>query len=239
MGVDKFRETCRSYGQEISQELAEKAVYTWRKVHPIIVDCWRSIDDAAKMAIRNPGKIYVGTPRTGRIRFGMTSKAGFPALVMILPSGHKLVYPKAKIVPNWSVFVNRKANKFSSYAAAVKFCNAKKIDRDQIREGSEINYWGKLPGKGGTQWGWLSTYGGKLLENATQAVAGDIMTNGALNAERAGFDIAMLVHDQALALFRQGQDHENFPAALCELPAWADGLPVEAEGGFCKFYQKD
>lgn len=214
MGPPKFRQTCVNFGQDISDQLAEKAVYAWRAANPIIVDCWKSIDEAAKAAIRNPGKIYCGTPLTGRIKFGMTEKAGFPALVMILPSGHKLIYPRARIR------------------------RVKKKYQGREYESDEIQFWGKLPGKGGKKWGWLSTYGGNLLENATQATAGDIMTNGALIAEKRGFEIAMLVHDQALDLWREGHTNEAFCEALCTLPPWAEGLPIEAEGGFAPFYRK-
>jgi len=77
------------------------------------------------------------------------------------------------------------------------------------------------------------------VENAVQAIAGDLMTEGALEAERQGFKIFMLVHDQALAEWEPGQDPEDFCRALCTLPDWAEGLPLEAEGGFVPFYKKD
>jgi DNA polymerase len=211
MGGDKFRATCANYGQEISQALADKAVAAWRAANPIIVESWKTIGIAAMNAIRNPGKIFEGT-RNGRIRFGMTKAAGFPALVMLLPSGHKLIYPHAKIV---------RANK--------KF-------RGEEYEADEIQFWGKLPMS--ANWGWCSTYGGKLLENATQATAGDVMTHGALNAERHGYEIMMLVHDQALSLVKPGQTIEEFCKLLCTLPAWAEGLPIAAEGEFVRFYKK-
>lgn len=211
MGGDKFKGTCANYGQDIPQDLADKAVAAWRAANPVIVESWKSIGQAAMDAIRYPGKIFNGT-RNGRIRFGMTKAAGFPALVMMLPSGHKLIYPHAKIE-----------------VATKKF-------RGESYEAEQVVFWGKLPMS--KNWGWVSTYGGKLLENATQATAGDIMTNGALNAERAGYEIIMLVHDQALALVREGQSMEEFANLLCTLPDWAAGLPVVAEGERVKFYKK-
>lgn len=239
MGGDKFKSTCESYGQTISQELADKAVKVWRAANPIIVESWKSIDRAAKDAIRNPGKIFNGT-RNGRIRFGMTRKAGFPALVMLLPSGHKLIYPKAYLKKTWSVFINNRPNKFYSEWQANEFVRAKSKPGKEplsVSEGDEIQFWGKLPGQSG-KWGWCSTYGGKLLENATQATAGDVLSNGVLVAEQAGFEIAMVVHDQALALYNPALTIEQFCECLCTLPDWAEGLPVEAEGAVVPFYMK-
>lgn len=100
---------------------------------------------------------------------------------------------------------------------------------------TEIVFFGHIKG---VLWGDVSTYGGKLVENITQAVAADIMANGAHKAEGAGYDIATLIHDQALSYYREGQTSEKFVQLLTDLPAWADGLPIEAEGGLVPFYKK-
>ena len=75
-----------------------------------------------------------------------------------------------------------------------------------------------------------------LVSNCTQAVAADIMAHGAVNAERKGFTIWGLIHDQALAQAKGKLD--DFVAALTELPPWAAGLPIKAEGRITPSYQK-
>jgi len=245
MGADKFKATCEGYGQNISQELAEKAVAIWRKSNPIIVSAWKSIDRAAKDAIKNPGKTFSGVT-TNRIRFGMTKKGGFSALAMLLPSGHKLIYPRAFLKPVFSVFVGRKMHKFYDQRKAEQFARdesgrilrAGKPDPGlSVSHGEEVQFWGKLPGQS-NKWGWVSSYGGKFLENACQATAGDILTNGLLIAEKAGFEVCMVVHDQALATYNPDLSIELFCKCLCDLPAWADGLPIEAEGAVVPYYLK-
>jgi DNA polymerase len=99
-----------------------------------------------------------------------------------------------------------------------------------------IHFFGNI--KGAT-WGEIHTWGGSLVENATQAVAADIMANGAHNAENAGYEIATLIHDQALAYHKPGQTPEEFVELLTNLPAWADGLPIAAEGALVPFYRKE
>ncbi len=91
----------------------------------------------------------------------------------------------------------------------------------------------------GTKWGDVETWGGKLVENAVQGIAADIMAHGAHNCENAGYKIAMLIHDQALAPQHEGQTSEEFVRLLTDLPPWAEGLPIEAEGGLVPFYKKD
>ncbi len=76
------------------------------------------------------------------------------------------------------------------------------------------------------------TYGGKLVENITQAVARDIMAEAMLRVEEYGFPIVLSVHDELVTLC---PDNDNFTEAglskiMCKLPEWATGLPVDAEG---------
>lgn len=82
-------------------------------------------------------------------------------------------------------------------------------------------------------------WGGLLTENAVQAVAADIMCNGAQNAEDAGYEICALIHDQALAYHQPHQSPEEFVKLLTDLPSWAKGLPLAAEGSLTPFYRKD
>lgn len=99
-----------------------------------------------------------------------------------------------------------------------------------------ITFYGKLPGKS-NQWGRVPTYGGKLVENATQGTAGDLMGHGLVTAIERGFDVFMLVHDEALAV-NDGRPVEEFCDAITDLPNWAAGLPLKAEGKVIPFYLK-
>lgn len=193
-------------------DLADRAVSTWREDNPEIVAAWKSLDVAAKNALRNPGKVFKGTDK---ISFGVTEKPGFRALVMRLPSGHTLIYPKAKLV--WKGEPGDKVNWDDNF-------------------NTEIQFWGKIPMK--STWGWCKTYGGKLLENATQGICGDFMANGAVIAAKHGYHAFMLVHDELVGPQYEGQDHETLCKHLCSLPSWAAGMPLAAEGETIPFYKK-
>lgn len=99
-----------------------------------------------------------------------------------------------------------------------------------------ITFYGRLPDHTG-RWGRVATYGGKLVENATQGTAGDFMGHGAVTALDRDFDVFLLVHDQALAS-EDGRPVEEFVAALTDLPPWADGMPLKAEGKIVPYYLK-
>lgn len=106
----------------------------------------------------------------------------------------------------------------------------------RITDEDGFTYYGQIPGT--AKWGRVNLYGGKILENATQGIAADIMGGGSVNAEKAGFEIFMLVHDQALAHAQPGRLQE-FIAALTKLPDWATGLPLTADGEEAPYYRKD
>ena len=103
--------------------------------------------------------------------------------------------------------------------------------------GDRITFYGQIPGK--AIWGRIETYGGMLVQGATQGVAADCMGVGAINATKAGHNIIMLVHDEAVRTTR-GSAHtlEHFIKCLTDMPAWAEGLPLVAEGETIPWYRK-
>lgn len=90
------------------------------------------------------------------------------------------------------------------------------------------------------KWERLKTYGGKLVENATQAAARDILVHGMKLAEKKGFKIIGSVHDEILTSQRtyKKHNHEYLVECMTTLPAWAEGLPLKAEGYTEKRYRK-
>jgi DNA polymerase len=91
------------------------------------------------------------------------------------------------------------------------------------------------------QWDRLGSYGGKLAENATQAVARDVLAEGMLRVEKAGFDIVLSVHDE---LITETPDSDVFDAEMLSglmsiRQGWANGLPLAAAGFETHRYRKD
>lgn len=85
----------------------------------------------------------------------------------------------------------------------------------------------------------ISTYGGKLTENVVQGTARDFLANSMVNLDRAGWDLAFHVHDEAVAeepIF--GRSLEEMCSVMEILPTWAPDFPLKAVGFTSKYYKK-
>ena len=85
------------------------------------------------------------------------------------------------------------------------------------------------------------TYGGKLVENATQAVARDVLAWAMPETEAAGYEIIGTVHDEVICETPSGRsrdDADELSALLAAPPPWAEGLPLAAAGFEAERYRK-
>lgn len=85
------------------------------------------------------------------------------------------------------------------------------------------------------KWTWVDTYGGKLAENAVQAVARDFMAEAIVKVHEKGLKIVMHVHDEIIV---ENSSKEELEGLMTELPEWAEGFPLEAKGEEVKYFQK-
>lgn len=214
MGPDKFQLTVKNQaGYDIPLELAQRAVKAYREKYSAVKALWYATEAAAIAAVKTPGSVH--RVAGGRVAWGMTPDRRF--LVARLPSGRSLWYfrPSTRVVPTpWG-------------------------------EKEELCYWGEHPKT--SQWCQLKTYGGALAENVTQATARDIMAAGMLNVEAGGFPVVLTCHDELLAeillalveaLGGAQAVVKRFIALMCDLPKWAAGCPISAEGWVGERYRK-
>ena len=83
------------------------------------------------------------------------------------------------------------------------------------------------------------TFGGKLAENATQAIARDILAHALLTLEKNGYPVIFHVHDEAVIEMPIGQGSLEEACQLMSIaPDWAKDLPLRADGYECAYYQK-
>lgn len=85
------------------------------------------------------------------------------------------------------------------------------------------------------KWTWVATYGGKIVENVTQAVARDFMAEAVIKVHEAGHTIVMHIHDEIVVENGSKEELENL---MKELPIWASGFPLDAKGEEVKYFQK-
>lgn len=131
-------------------------------------------------------------------------------LFMQLPSGRCLCYPYPK--------VEAKRTPWGSTKDLVTFFGQDTLTR---------------------KWGRTSTYGGKLTENAVQAIARDLLAEALVRLEDAGVDTVLHVHDEAVFHADPGvEDCEHVCSLMSQVPGWAEGLPVATEGWIGERYRK-
>lgn len=91
-------------------------------------------------------------------------------------------------------------------------------------------------------WGYIDTYGGKLVENIIQAIARDCLAQSMLELDKAGFEIVMHVHDEVVCEVPLENKEEHLER-MCEIMGseihWAKGLPLNADGYLTPYYKKD
>lgn len=192
----------------------------YREANPAIVQFWRDIEDAAMAAIRNPGKEFTAGPRGVKFSRNVETdnngnKVAGWWLCMTLPSGRVMSYP------------------------GVGLSVSKETDEDgKVSTNVRIKYQGE--NQLTRQWGFQYTYSGKLVENCTQALCRDLLANALLNVEANGYPIVLHVHDEIIC---ETPDLPEYNVAelerlMCELPEWAEGFPLVAEGQELKRYAK-
>jgi DNA polymerase len=83
--------------------------------------------------------------------------------------------------------------------------------------------------------GRTDTYGGRLAENVTQAVARDVMAEALVRLVGAGYTVVGHVHDEVIV---ETEDQYGVEKLMLTPPEWADGLPIDGEGFTCRRYRK-
>ena len=83
------------------------------------------------------------------------------------------------------------------------------------------------------------TFGGKIVENCTQAIARDLLAHAMQNLEAAGYPIVFHVHDEAVMEVPIGQGSVEEACRIMAIPPrWAQDLPLRADGEEMAFYRK-
>ena len=91
------------------------------------------------------------------------------------------------------------------------------------------------------QWTRLKSYGGKFVENITQAWARDVLAANMPTVEDEGYGIILGVHDELLTETPDNTDftHGRLAQLMAIPPSWAPGAPLAAAGFECYRYRKD
>ena len=100
-----------------------------------------------------------------------------------------------------------------------------------------VHYYGVKQTTG--KWGPESTYGGKIVENITQAIARDCLCEVIRRIAAKGWDLVFHVHDEVIVDAPESV-HTADLCALMDAPIdWAPGLLLKGAGFEADYYMKD
>lgn len=207
MGDVKFHSTAAGWGTKLTLKEARKFKRAWREANTEIVSFWYALENAALTAVQNPGEAQ----RVGKY---LTLVAGKQSLRILLPCGRSLYYhrPHIKHVKKKFQVVNEDGE----------------IETKEM-EGDELRFF--TVGKDRKSMVPESTYGGKLSENVTQAIARDLLAAALVRLQKTEYKAIVHVHDSVAAEVPEGTgDVKEFERLIAQSPAWAAGLPIAAEG---------
>jgi DNA polymerase len=250
MGWEKFQATV--YAEEgiwLDDDFCKLIVKIYRKdMYPEIPKLWKSYEKAAIAAVQEGGEQWVGGDENGVGAVCYFVSGRF--LHCRLPSGRLLAY----LDPEVHTKVNYRfpATNERGGATQVTFpsrpgvpMNRVKRHAEKLAEKQRKTLTGDPPESFTTphlsfmgrhiitkQWQRLGTHGGTLVENADQASSRDLLAEAMYRVDQGGvFDLLLSIHDEVIAEAPIGTASvKEFEAIMSEVPLWAPGMPISAEG---------
>lgn len=213
LGGAKLKKTLdEQFDVIVDDDFAGRVVDAYRRKYPRIPKFWRLVEDGFAHVVRH-GSSRV---RVGPLHMGVTTIGGRSAAYVELPSGRPLYYAEPRLAES---------------DPDLPGCERRYVSA------TSVSYLGRDLHRGG-QWGRVSTYGGKITENAVQAFSRDLLADAMLRLDAAGFPLVLQVHDEAVA---EAPDSglPEFTRIMNAVPEWAPGFPLKAETYATRRYRKE
>ena len=212
----------------MTEQEEKDTVAKWRSANPRIVAFWHDVEDAALKVIQGlqkTARLGIRKPITEEERQARMAMAGRQVrdysvrdsyLEFSMHEGWLVCrLPSGRCItwPEAQVTINR----FGGQAIRYKGVNQK-------------------TGK----WGWTETFGGKLVENITQAVARDCLAHVLLQlSHEPHIRVVFHVHDEVVCEVLGEDALARLEDYFSHGPEWAEGLPLQGAGYTGPFYYKD
>ena len=94
-------------------------------------------------------------------------------------------------------------------------------------------------GQATKKWSPTDTWGGKLTENLTQAIARDCLAETLIRLNDIGLTAVFHVHDETIVEIDRPEQLDDVLEIMARPLDWAPGLPLKGAGFVCDYYQKD
>jgi DNA polymerase len=189
-----------TYEVNLTEAGAASAIAGWRAANQGIVDFWDGLYRTVREVAGGPVGMRLAVDNAFPKNLLIVSRGDDDTLRIKLPSGRSLIYHRPRFVPN----------------GEFEWCD-------------DLIYQQAAPG----DWREKTAWRGLLVENVVQAIAYDVMIEKMLRMDAAGIELIGTVHDEAIALApteRSDAVLTNMAQIMSTPPAWANGLPLTAQG---------
>lgn len=209
MGWVTFIENQVKFGVVVDPAVARPGVKTYRETFAGVPALWKSCEEAAINAVCNPGTSFPTDPLK-RMWYRMEYLKGRPFLVACLPNGAMISYPNPLVEFNvLKKYTDPETGKVSRWRT------------------NELSFMGWSKG----QWRREKTWGGTLVENATQGFCRGFTAEDLLSCEKLGVMPVFHAHDEGIFLVREDdtQAIKTVRQVFTNVPPWARGFPLEVD----------
>ena len=208
----------------------------WRAANPHICGLWRRMEDAAILCLRTGARqdvqIKITDParaRENEVRNGAT----LGTYADRFNTGVKISFRREAdpLTDQDFLTIELPAGRKLFYARPFLAPAKNFPDRDSL------HYWSV--NQTSKKWAQTDTWGGKLVENITQAVARDCLAETLIRLRHKGMIAVFHVHDEVIVEVDREDDLQTILDIMAQPLDWAPGLPLKGAGFCADYYQKD
>ena len=208
----------------------------WRFANPNICALWRRVEDAAIKCLQTGAQqtvqIKICDPERARENEArMGAAAG--SYSDRFNAGVKIVFRLEADTTTDQKFMTIELPAGRKLFYARPFLAPAKNFPDR----ESLHYWSV--NQTSKKWSETDTWGGKLVENITQAVARDCLAETLIALNHKRMNPVFHVHDEVIVEVDREDELQAILDVMAQPLDWAPGLPLKGAGFTCEYYQKD
>lgn len=208
-GPDGLIEYSKGYGVTLTPPRAKEVVDAYRVEYAKVRSLWYACGNAAIDATRNPGQWF-----DAGAKLRVMSHRNF--LWMKLPSGRLISWSRPEVEMQEAPWKEQVKDPLTGEMYEVPAM------RPVVTVESIDTYT--------RQFCRHKLIGSSIFQSAVQGTARDVLAQGLMNVEQAGYPVVLMAHDELMALVREGAgDPDEFGRLMCAPAPWFADLPLSYE----------
>lgn len=211
------------YDVVLEPEHSQEIVKSYRREYEKVRNLWYACGDASIDAVRNPGTWF-----SAGDKLELICHKNF--LWMRLPSGRYLAWSRPKIETREAPWMEKFFVGYDEETGEEMY-----EDRQAMRDVVTVESIETRTRKYVRH----PLIGSSIFQSAVQGTAADILAEGTLEVEAAGYTPVLLAHDECLSIVPEGWgDEDEYGRLLCTAAPWREDLPLAYEAYRAKRFRK-